>query len=373
MADHADDGDDDNVFVYMGGLVPQHLRGTITHVRVHKSVKIITRAAFQYCRNLVSIEMHDGVEIIEDEAFAGSISLRTIKLAGVRIIGERAFSNCNCLENVEFGDKLEIIGGNAFNFCSALRNNIKLPHVRVIGDFAFYGCKHVTEVKMSEDLETIGDNKAFGNCRRLRRITMPLKDNLLGDHMFYDCHALSTVDLIGGIHKTISSLLLERWRNEMNEEINIINRYLPNTRHYEKTALIGQWMEGVIQRIEHYKSEHYALLKNNLTQLNLLFGRTSLRRQQRMMMLRRDILLIRNSLLRKPRYASMEKLLQKHYTQRKKSTWTLPDSRHVSPVGQTLSSLMFCLSSMMLMSFLYSIKMHSKRFLNTEIGSKYSF
>ena len=63
MADHADDGDDnDDVFIYMGGdqRVPQH----VTHVRVHKSVKIISREAFQNCRS-VSIEMHDGVEIID--------------------------------------------------------------------------------------------------------------------------------------------------------------------------------------------------------------------------------------------------------------------------------------------------------------------
>ena len=62
----------------------------------------------------------------------------------------------------------------------------------------------------------------------------------------------------------------------MNDEIDIINRYLPNTRHYEKTALIEQWMERVIQRIEHYKSEHYALLKNNMTQLELTLWKNEL-------------------------------------------------------------------------------------------------
>ena len=70
--DHAEDSDNnDDVFIYMGGSVPQHLRETITHARVHKSVKIITRDAFHNCRNLVSIEMHDGVEIIEKYASKG--------------------------------------------------------------------------------------------------------------------------------------------------------------------------------------------------------------------------------------------------------------------------------------------------------------
>ena len=79
MADHADDGDDNDVFIYMGGdqRVPQH----VTHVRVHKSVKIIRYRAFQNCR-LVSIEMHDGVEIIEFMVFYQCKSIIRIKLPG---------------------------------------------------------------------------------------------------------------------------------------------------------------------------------------------------------------------------------------------------------------------------------------------------
>ena len=56
--DHADDDDDDDdVFVCMGG--DQEVPRDVTHVRIHKSVKIIGRYAFRECRNLVSIEMHD--------------------------------------------------------------------------------------------------------------------------------------------------------------------------------------------------------------------------------------------------------------------------------------------------------------------------
>jgi hypothetical protein len=89
MVDHADDGVAEDVFVYMGGdqVVPRD----VTHVRIHKSVKIITRRAFRNCTNLVSIEMHDGVEIIEEEAFGDCTSLRRIKLPGVKVIEMNAF------------------------------------------------------------------------------------------------------------------------------------------------------------------------------------------------------------------------------------------------------------------------------------------
>ncbi len=121
--DHADDGDDDGVFVYMGG--EQEVPRDVRHVRIHKSVKIIARAAFLFCERLVSIEMHDGVEIIETDAFSSCKSLRGIKLTGVRVIEEGAFHCCFGLVDVEFGDNLETIGGSAFQG-TALRN-VKLP------------------------------------------------------------------------------------------------------------------------------------------------------------------------------------------------------------------------------------------------------
>jgi hypothetical protein len=280
--DHADDGGDDDVFIYRGGLIPQHLRDTITHVRVHESVKIITQIAFFMCRNLVSIEMHDGVEIIGLLAFADCSSLRGIKLQSVRVIKGQAFYNCRALEDVQFGNNLETIEGCAFQGTSL--RIIKIPKVRVIEDHAFWDCEQLTDVELSEDLETIEDC-VFENCPNLRRVALPLKDNLLGNDIedidaFYKCKDLSQVDLVGGIHKTISSLLLDSWRNEMNDEIDSINQDLPNTHSFDKTVTIRQWMETVIRRIEHYKSEHYALLKNNMTQLELALWKANQHKEE---------------------------------------------------------------------------------------------
>ncbi len=272
MADHADDGDNDDVFVYIGGN--QEVPRDVTHVRVHKSVKIITREAFRNCRNLVSIELHDGVEIIEHSAFLACTSLRRIKLPGVRVIGNDAFDDCTALEDVEFGDKLEIIGGNAF--AGTAVRSVKLSKLRVIGGSAFEDCLQLTEVKLSEDLERIGEG-AFYFCPRLRRISsMPLKDDMFVNDVFYQCEDLSQVDLVGVIHKTISSLLLESWRNEMNDEIERINQWLPNTHRYRKDSAIQEWMERVIRRIEYYKAEHCALLKESMTLLELALWKAKL-------------------------------------------------------------------------------------------------
>jgi acid stress-induced BolA-like protein IbaG/YrbA len=169
---------------------------------------------------------------------------------------------------------LETIGNNAF-YRTSLRH-IKLPKVRFIGDYAFSECEQLTDVELlSEDLQSIG-GRAFGNCPHLRRIAVPLKSNLFTGDVFIGCHNLSQIDLVGGIHRTISSLLLGSWRNEINREIDSINRVLPSTPTDEKTAAIQEWMESVMAKIQHYKSEHYKLLKDNMVLLELALWKANL-------------------------------------------------------------------------------------------------
>ena len=272
--DPADDGDNDGVFIYMGG--DQEVPEDVTYVRIHKSVKIIHWEAFCNRPNLVSIEMHDGVEIIEKRAFNYCISLRRINLPGVRVIEEWAFNNCTALESVEFGNKLQTIGQHAFYNCNSLKN-IKIPNVRIIGERAFQFCTQLTEVELSEDLGAI-EECAVITCTRLRRIAIPLKNNMLrGDYVFYNCDNLSQVDLVGGVHKTtVASLLLDSWRNEMNALIDRINRDLPNTGSFDKTTFIRQQIERFLQRLDHYKSKHYALLKEFTTLLELALWKAKL-------------------------------------------------------------------------------------------------
>jgi hypothetical protein len=102
MANEGGGNNNDVVFVYMGG--DQEVPTDVTHVRVHKSVKIIPCGAFfslDNCRSLVSIEMHDGVERISSFAFSSCHLLQTVKnMTGVRVIEEEAFVYCNSLADV---------------------------------------------------------------------------------------------------------------------------------------------------------------------------------------------------------------------------------------------------------------------------------
>eukprot|EP00984_Skeletonema_dohrnii_P006846 scaffold2435_cov92-Skeletonema_dohrnii-CCMP3373.AAC.10 len=220
-------------FLYTGR--EQVVPDDVTHVIIDRSVKIIPAAAFWGQRKLLSVDFHPDIEKVEHSAFYNCDSLRGAKLLGVREVGYDAFFYCQQLLDMEFGANLERIG-----------------------DSAYY------------------------NSRRLRRIAIPLKDNMFifdtrqGYNQLDYCANLTTVDLVGGIHKTVASLGLESWRSEMNSEIDRINQTLPNTRAWEKTDTIRLWLRTVIDRIEHYKFEHQNLLKEDMTQLELAIWKAKL-------------------------------------------------------------------------------------------------
>jgi len=276
MADNqlfVDRGDDDDIFVYTG---EQRVPRGVKRVRIAENVDTIPARTFQECFQLIEVEGHDGLKKIEQGVFNECNSLRRMtKMNGVIEIERDAFNYCHALSEIDF-DKLEIIGYGAFFGCNSLRS-INMPSIRRIEKCAFECCEQLMDAKFGEDLGKIGD-ASFNNCRSLRRIAIPLKDDVIIEHSAFNCEHLSSVDVVvGGIHKAISSLLLESWKSDMYVEIDRINQVLPNTpRRSRKTAAIQQWIGRVLGKIDHYKSQHYALLKDSMVQLELALWKSKL-------------------------------------------------------------------------------------------------
>eukprot|EP00986_Skeletonema_menzelii_P010253 scaffold4967_cov115-Skeletonema_menzelii.AAC.3 len=159
------------------------------------------------------------------------------------------------------------------------------PSVKIVPIRAFYNRQQLlNDVEFGKELESI-ECCSFYNCPSLQRIAVPFKDNLFRldtdegrYNQFDECYNLTTVDLVGveGIHNTISSLLMESWKDETNGEIDRIHQELPNTPPNEKTDLIRGWIISVIDRMEHYKAEHNRLLKEHMTQLELAIWKAKL-------------------------------------------------------------------------------------------------
>jgi hypothetical protein len=244
-------------------------------VRIAEDIDTIPAGIFRGCLKLIEVEGHNRLRKIEGGAFAGCPSLSSVtKMTSLIEIEEFAFKSCYALSDIEF-DKLENIGNGAFAICESLES-INMPSIRRVSRSAFMSCRALTEAVLGQDLERVEGSAFWGTA--LRRIVFPLKENLIiGSSVFNFCGNLSRVDALdGGIHKTISSLHMESWRNEMQEEIDRINQTLPNIQSIEKTGAIQQWSERVLQRMEHYKSEHQILLKEAMALLELVLWKAKL-------------------------------------------------------------------------------------------------
>ncbi len=279
----SDEGDNNFVRYLYRGEEDEFIPEDSTHIFVHNSVTVIREVAFCQHPNIIEVICHDNVKKIEGMAFGDCPSLRRVIMPGVTIVEVDAFASCDALEDVEC-DKLELIKEAAFIGCSSLRF-INLPSVEVVEESAFSGCTALTDAKFGSKLERI-EGHAFGNCRPLERITIPLKDGMItANNTFTRCEKLNHFDLVEGVQlqKTIAALQLEDWRNDMDAEINSINQILLTCRsgegwiaytffdEGEKAQVIGRWIRTVLFKLAHYKAEHHLILEEEVaTALELI-------------------------------------------------------------------------------------------------------
>ena len=159
-----------------------------------------------------------------------------------------------------------------------------MTSARIVEGAAFCDCTALTDTKFGNELERF-DRGAFTNCTSLERITIPLKDGMItDDDIFTGCRNLKHVDLVEGeeLRETIAALLMERWRNDMNEEINSINQNLPNAPagewdNYddvgEKALVIRSWIWSLISKFNRYEEEHQRVLDVAAATLELALPR----------------------------------------------------------------------------------------------------
>lgn len=270
--------DDTSVYTYRG-VKNEQIPPEVESVRIHKDCKIILERAFSSHGYLEEVHLHEGVEKIEYGAFYNCNYLHTINLPkNLSVIGMFAFSFCEDLVDLDLPEGLRIIGEEAFRRCNSL-TAVKLPgNLDVLGRRAFLGCEGLEEVIIPSGNKRIGIGyKSFGSCTSLKRIVIPLNVQLLStNHQIFDsCDQLSSIN-ITGVSKVVSSLTLEKWKNEVNTELKRINSILPKIQRGPKTARMQDWMGSVNFKIEGYKLEHNRVMKEAMSLLEMALWKAKL-------------------------------------------------------------------------------------------------
>lgn len=190
---------------------------------LHSGVKRIKKGAFKNCTELTDslyggcFIIPDGVIAIDAEAFAGCVSLKTVKIAAtVTEIADDAFKGCPNLQicapkdsiaqrfalshNIPFSeleqefqyskDKLDAYHG--------LKTSIIVPgKIKTIGKAAFRdGLQR--EIVISEGVGKISES-AFTGCRLLKKLSLPDSLIEIGAKAFSSCETLEFVRLPHGV------------------------------------------------------------------------------------------------------------------------------------------------------------------------------
>ena len=155
-------------------VIPEMIDGYI--------VTAIGDYAFEYCANVISITLPDGITSIGTQVFVGCTGLESMTIpASVVSIGDTILANCYSLDSICVSENNPVYhsAGNCLietdsKILIAGCNSSVIPvdgSVETIGSCAFYGCVALAEITIPASVTHI-DRMAFANCKALNSITV---------------------------------------------------------------------------------------------------------------------------------------------------------------------------------------------------------
>lgn len=170
----------------------------IQKVVIGDGVTSIGACAFCNC-SVYSAEIPSTVTSIGNSAFRDSSLISVNIPSSVKTISDSAFQGCKNLSSVTMAEGLEMISQNAFCACTSL-TSIALPaSVGEVGSAAFFDCQKMTEATFAPGSKQVrmGDN-LFTRCYYLMRVTLPKSIDRIGDGMFQNCGMLAGAEIPKG-------------------------------------------------------------------------------------------------------------------------------------------------------------------------------
>ena len=138
-----------------------------------------------------SIRMQNGIELIGEEAFSGSLDLQNIELPdSIFSIGTGAFSHCESLTSIKWPQNAYNVPEKAFWECVSLKEVVLPDTVTEIGISAFEGCPLSGELKLPDSINTICKS-AFQECM-ISSVEIP-QNCFVDTYAFFHCSLLEKV------------------------------------------------------------------------------------------------------------------------------------------------------------------------------------
>ena len=204
-----------NSVLYIGNALVAAKRTISGEYRIKSRTKIIADEAFQFCTNLKSITISDGVTSIGEYAFFDCSGLTNLTIGkSVITIGGGAFKNCTGLTNLTIGSSVTEICGDAFSGCTGLTSVTIPDSVTSIGSSAFEHCTSISAVfidsmekwmAISFSYGVSGGNPMYSGAalylkgKLVTDLVIPDGVTSIGNDVFYGCTSLMNISIPKGV------------------------------------------------------------------------------------------------------------------------------------------------------------------------------
>lgn len=126
-----------------------------------------------------NFKVPDTVTKIDNWAFVGCNTIKTIDLNNVKEIGEDAFYYCTELTKADIPEGVTELNGSVFGYCVKLEKVTIPSTLKKIGDYAYYCCLSLKELTIPDNVESIG-TYAFFYCSNLKDVTVSANTSEIG-------------------------------------------------------------------------------------------------------------------------------------------------------------------------------------------------
>ena len=215
--------------LYQHYVTKSFLKGGEENAVTASAERVFRAGQYTNADKVYELVIPEGVEELEDYAFAGLETLNRISLPATLTkigahafedciglkevviqakemteIGEAAFKGCSELESIVIPEGITEIGDSTFDRCGKLEQ-IKTPKAGLlrIGDRAFAECTILADLKLNDGLESIG-KEAFRGCG-VKELKIPDSVTAIGNRAFY-LSGIKSLKLPAGLEEITDSL-----------------------------------------------------------------------------------------------------------------------------------------------------------------------
>ncbi|MDD3174137.1 MAG: leucine-rich repeat protein [Herbinix sp.] len=214
---------------------------------VPEGVKRIGLLAFQECAKLTSIQLPSTIISIDEAAFGGNSSLKTLEVSNANTIFK---SKSNVIFTMDGEVLVAYAGGIVYK-------NYTIPKgVKVIRAGAFMGSSSLKKVTSNENLTTVGI-EAFENCPKLKSVHFAtgLRDIYAGS--FNNCKSLTSINFPNGTRyiyeyaltgcKSLVTLKFPESVQELPSDLyKVADRVIKYYSPYCSGAVVGDIAKGIV-------------------------------------------------------------------------------------------------------------------------------